>query len=251
MNIYPHNENSAGASALAKALEIRRIRHDNSTFRGAPGKLVINWGASELPEEILKCRVLNNPDAVRESSDKLSFFRKMEGKVRIPEFTTDPETAKQWVREGNTVVARTMLRASSGRGLFLMSSEKPNSFRQAPLYTKYIKKKDEYRVHFCSGKIIDIQRKALQPNLSPELVNWQIRNLDNGFIFVRNNVELPKDAREQAEKVIEHGGLDFGAIDLIFNEKEAKAYVLEVNTAPGLVGTTVENYANAFREYTK
>jgi len=41
-------------------------------------------------------------------------------------------------------------------------------------------------------------------------------------------------------------GLDFGAVDIIYNEHENQYYVLEVNTAPGLEGTTVEKYAEAF-----
>ena len=41
-------------------------------------------------------------------------------------------------------------------------------------------------------------------------------------------------------------GLDFGAVDVIWNEHESKAYVLEINTAPGLEGSTVEDYKEFF-----
>ena len=41
-------------------------------------------------------------------------------------------------------------------------------------------------------------------------------------------------------------GLDFGAVDIIYNEKENQYYVLEVNTAPGLEGTTLIKYAERF-----
>jgi D-alanine-D-alanine ligase-like ATP-grasp enzyme len=41
--------------------------------------------------------------------------------------------------------------------------------------------------------------------------------------------------------------LDFGAIDIIYNESRDQAYVLEVNTAPGLTGQTIQSYADAFR----
>ena len=40
-------------------------------------------------------------------------------------------------------------------------------------------------------------------------------------------------------------GLKFGAVDLIWNELENKSYVLEINTAPGLTGATLEKYAQA------
>ena len=42
-------------------------------------------------------------------------------------------------------------------------------------------------------------------------------------------------------------GLTFGAIDVIWNEHQQKAFVLEINTAPGIEGTTVEKYAAKFR----
>ena len=40
--------------------------------------------------------------------------------------------------------------------------------------------------------------------------------------------------------------LDFGAVDLIWNEHENKCYVLEVNSAPGIEGTTLQQYVTAF-----
>jgi D-alanine-D-alanine ligase-like ATP-grasp enzyme len=42
--------------------------------------------------------------------------------------------------------------------------------------------------------------------------------------------------------------LDFGAVDVIWNEKQQRAYVLEVNTAPGLEGQTVDDYARGIKE---
>ncbi|MNY81884.1 hypothetical protein D3C86_2236870 [compost metagenome] len=43
-------------------------------------------------------------------------------------------------------------------------------------------------------------------------------------------------------------GLDFGAADVIWNDHRKQAFVLEVNTAPGLTGTTLEKYAKALKE---
>ena len=45
--------------------------------------------------------------------------------------------------------------------------------------------------------------------------------------------------------------LDFGAIDMayVYNEHsgEHEAYVIEVNSAPGLEGTTLHNYVSYFQ----
>jgi D-alanine-D-alanine ligase-like ATP-grasp enzyme len=44
-------------------------------------------------------------------------------------------------------------------------------------------------------------------------------------------------------------GLDFGAIDMIYNERRNQYYVLEVNTACGLTGTTLDKYVEVFKEF--
>jgi glutathione synthase/RimK-type ligase-like ATP-grasp enzyme len=41
-------------------------------------------------------------------------------------------------------------------------------------------------------------------------------------------------------------GLDFGAVDVIENKKGS--WILEVNTAPGLEGQTLEVYRSAFEQ---
>ena len=51
---------------------------------------------------------------------------------------------------------------------------------------------------------------------------------------------------EQSIAAVQHVGLDFGAVDIIYNQREDSSYVLEINTAPGLMGTTGERYAEAF-----
>ena len=252
MFIYSHNENSEGAKELARALSGKRIRHEGSAFKGAPKKVVINWGSSQLPEEVLKSRVLNPVEAVRRASNKLSYFehlRSVADAPRVPEWTTSSDVATGWVADGRIVVARTVLNGHSGNGIAFMEQSDPNSFVNAPLYVAYVKKKDEYRIHFVGENVIDIQRKALRSDMNRDETNWRVRNLANGFVFVRNEVNPPNDVIEQARRAARTSGLDFGAIDLIYNERENQAYVLEINTAPGLQGTTIENYANALKEY--
>ena len=72
--------------------------------------------------------------------------------------------------------------------------------------------------------------------------------MNNGFIFARNEIQIPEDVTVQATKAFEITGLDFGAVDVIYNERQSAAYVLEINTAPGLEGTTDTDYAQMLRE---
>lgn len=246
--IYPYKPGSNSARELARELEVRRMSHRNSTFRGNPNKLVINWGASRLPEEALKCQVINHPDAVLSASDKLQFFENAD--CRKPWYTTDwREALEHGQHNDKTIVVRTVLNGHSGEGIILweLGQYMPED---APLYTEYVPKKHEYRVHVFQGRVIDVQRKARRLDVADEDVNWKVRNNANGFVFARNGDALgtvPDDVLHQATLAVTSLNLDFGAADVIFNERQSLAYVLEVNTAPGLEGTTLTNYGEAFR----
>lgn len=250
--LFSWNKNSEGAKVLADALKIKRIRHEGSTFKGSSKKTVINWGSSNLPDEVLKSRVLNDPKAVQRCSNKLTFFNTVSGKISHPEFTTSFQEAMKWITDGHKVCARQVLQGHSAEGLVIMHKDDVNSFVEAPLYTKYVKKLDEYRIHVVNNAVTDVQRKALKTGWTEEnpgeKPNWSIRNHANGFVYIRQGFAAPNCVLEEAVKTIQVVGLDFGAVDVIYNNKYETAYVLEVNTAPGIEGTSVENYVAAFRD---
>lgn len=253
--LYAWNRFSAGAKALAEALDIPRIKHENSRFRPSPNKLVINWGSSTLPEHILGCNVLNSPYNVATVANKMDFFCRMvatqdtEDAVRHVPFTFNREEAQRWVDQERAVVVRHKVDGSGGEGIQIVSS---GTVPRAPLYTLYVKKLHEYRVHVVNGRVVDIQRKGLRRNERGEAIrpaDMRIRTHTNGFIFIREGTEAtPEDVLDQALRAVRASRLVFGAVDIAFNNHEKKAYVLEVNSAPGLEGQTVQSYANAFKE---
>lgn len=257
--VYSYNEKSLGAKELSKALGIKRILHHNSAFVGSKDKTVINWGAQDVPEQVEKCRVLNHPRVLKGTVNKLSFFQLMaaaEDGPRIPKFTTDVSEAVNWSRKGEMVVGRSKLESKSGAGIHFIADESGwnKNFLDCPLYTQYIKKKDEFRIHIIEGEVVDVQKKVLrkfdqdgQP-IDPKTVDFRVRNLENGFIFQKHGIETPKDVFDQAMKSYVTSKLQFGAFDVIFNQTQGKAYVLEVNSAPGLEGSTVTNYAERFKK---
>ena len=251
--IYLHNANSEGGTNLARGLGIRRIRHEGSTFRGGPRKTVINWGASALPNVVNGSRILNDPERVKRAANKLLFFQNIDRELVVP-WTGDVNEAIRWLGERETVVARTVLNGSGAAGLVIVTPDRAGDLPRAQLYTKYMKKKDEYRVHVVNGQSIDIQRKSLQREFAERArdegreINWQVRNLENGFIYQRENLNTPQTVIDVAVRAVQSLGLDFGAVDVIYNEQQRRAYVLEVNSAPGLTGTTVDNYVRSFRE---
>lgn len=254
--IYAYKQGSASALALARGLGIKVIKHEGSKFRGGALKKVINWGCSQLPADVLQCDVFNSPIAVAIAANKLSTFNKFDEwidyadgspDISFPEFTESSRRAKIWLDRGLTIVVRHKLTGHSGEGIELLSGDVV--VPEAPLYVRYIKKSKEYRVHVLCGDIVDVQRKARSKDVQDEDVNWQVRNHANGFIYAREGFETPESVKVQALLAIEALGLDFGAVDIIWNEREQKPYVLEVNTAPGLTGQTLQGYIDRFKEW--
>lgn len=210
----------------------------------------MNWGNSRAVAG-MPTNVINKFDRVAVAGNKLSTFRALENKdgIRIPVFTTDKSVAAGWLRDGVSVVCRTQLSGHSGAGIVLVDAvgKTVSDLPGAPLYVQYVKKQNEYRVHVAFGEVIDVQEKRQRRDLEDGFqVNHQVRNHQTGWVYCRENIREPSTLREMACAVVREIGLDFGAVDLIFNAKRNEVYCLEVNTAPGLEGTTVERYVTAF-----
>lgn len=242
--IYPYMKGSKSVKALAEAMDAKRIKLQGSRFRPTSNKVVINWGSSSIPDYD-GCTVINQH--IKSASNKRQAFEVLEDAgVSIPEFTTDYYEAVNWLQDGCKVVCRTKLSGHSGDGIVIAETE--DELVDAPLYTKYIPKKDEYRAHVIGGEVVDIQRKMRKRDIPDDEVNWKVRNHCNGFIFGREGVEVSDVCKSEAIISVDALGLDFGAVDLIYNEYRDKYYVLEVNTAVGLTGTTLEVYAEKLNE---
>lgn len=260
--IYPYKNGSRSARALKEALSenARRaieIKLEGSRYRPKVGHRVVNWGNSRGFPNALN----GNPEPVQRFGNKLlafQFWDSQQDKCSIPDFTTDKETALTWLQK-SSIVLRHDLRGHSGKGIEIVekgSEELPS----APLYVKYIPKDAEYRVHVFKEspdgeyRVIDVQRKVRDPQREPS--DWKVRSHGNGFIFTRNTGDgrphsdtMPRDVLVQALRAMASSGLEFAAIDVIYNNKREKAFILEANLAPGLEGQSVEIYSNAIRHY--
>jgi hypothetical protein len=241
MSIYAYNPGSKGARLLAKELGVKIIKHRNSRFKGRRWKTVINWGSNHVSDAVSLCRIINPPTAVAVARCKLSTFRVLSGHCRIPDYTTDRRLALEWLREGD-VCSRATTTGHEGIGL-CVHPRGSNDLPVVPLYTKYIKKKLEYRVHVIGNQTYT-QRKLRRRGAEG---NHQVRNTANGYVFSGQYV-APDDVLTQAKAAVRSLGLDFGAVDVVWNEHQQAAYVLEVNTAPGIEGNTVSIYSRALKE---
>jgi glutathione synthase/RimK-type ligase-like ATP-grasp enzyme len=216
----------------------------NGLFRPRLRHLVINWGSATRPGWWVNG--LNNPDIVRRSSNKLIALQTLKAAgVSVPEFTTDQAEAQRWIRDGKVVVGRRILNGSQGIGCVVWETETATAER-VPLYTRHLRHKREFRIHVFRGRVIDMVEKLKRRGF--ENRNAWIRNHNNGYVFARGNINVPNCVISEAIRAASVLGLDFGAVDVAYREKENRAYIFEVNSAPGIEGTTINSYANAIRQ---
>lgn len=225
------------AKKLADAVNGICVLRSSTTFKPKWDDRVINWGCSKLPNFVYNLQTsLNKPANVANATNKLETFEwwKLFG-ISHPEWTTDVMVAGNWP---GTIVCRSNLNGFGADGITLVDTGViPNDTK---LFVKYIKKRHEYRVHVFKDKVIDITWKRKKKGVGHDS---KIRNYKNGWVYCREDITEPADLRSLAVTAVNSLGLDFGAVDIIWNEKQNECYALEVNTAPGLVGTTLESYA--------
>lgn len=250
--IYPYKMSSTSAKYLAQGLDCKRIRQEGTYVPRRTHK-IINWGNSHIPpwmSRISSENILNSPAYTQIASNKLHTFQHLtDYNISLPDWTQRIETATQWINDGYMVYCRKSLTGNSGQGIVLAQTR--NELVPAPLYTKYTKCKHEFRVHVMNGEVIDYVQKKKRNALTAEeeqLFNPFIKSHSYGWIFAREEISLPSPVIDVALASIRALNLDFGAVDIGFKVNENKAFVYEVNTAPGLTGTTLDKYIHSFKE---
>jgi len=246
--IYSYNIGSESARSLAQGLSCLRIK-PQGTYKYYPNHTIINWGNSELPSwDKGLTKYLNEPLSVGYASNKIYTLQLLRDKdISCPIFFTNKEELIQYtvgLSEFPLVYCRTKISGHSGEGIVLANNV--SELVYAPLYTIGIKIKREYRIHVFKDKVICCAKKTHKDGERP---NNLIRNLDNGWVFKQEGIEVPENVQEVAIEAIEALGLDFGAVDIII-DKDLNPFVLEVNTACGLKNEkTLSSYVTAFSEY--
>lgn len=207
-------------------------------------KFVINWGNS-TPVSHSNAKIFNDPYTVSLAVDKLKTFEAFtDDGVRCPDVLTSLGTD---VRDG-IYLARTKVTGSGGDGIVVVRPK--DEVPPAPLYVKYIPKREEYRVHVAFGKVIFAQQKRRVIEREQTKDEKLIRNHANGWVFCPVDVEsLTEDMKDVALAACASLGLDFGALDIIVGRDDGLAYCLECNSAPGLSSPgLIEAYSKAFTE---
>lgn len=262
--IYPHAASdtiNAMIPVLREMIEprdriVRMVSTRNSAFRGREGDVIFNYGRGNILDQVVGgARVINPASAVSNASSKVNAFTLMAGAgVSTVEWTTDRSVADTWHSGGSVVYARTMTRGHSGEGIIVCyrntseldvlgsSITASQGMVTAPLYTKGITgPRREFRIHVMNGNIVFTQQKRRRDGFAemPEASNI-VRNYHTGWIYATQNVNANDAAQTNAIAAVRALGLDYGAVDVITNGQNA--WVLEVNTAPGMTGSNLNNF---------
>lgn len=240
------NRNTSGGSRLAKELGVIRVRPDGN-FRNNFNHTILNWGCTTVPQFPVE-RWINHPEAVKNAVDKVKCLTTLSCEM-LPTvmWTTEKEEAESLQEDGYSIVARTLVESHSGKGIVLCSPSE--SLPEAKLYSVYIPRRMEYRVHVAFGKVIDVQLKRAREGAKEEgVLDYEIRNHAGGWNYTREGLKERPDRDRMAVLAVEVLGLDFGAVDIVRDtgKEDKPMYILEVNTAPGVYETTLANYKEAF-----
>lgn len=248
---------SESARLLADKLGAIIVKDHGSKFRYSPRRhIVINWGGSQESHGVRNDQFINDPRCTKNCINKLRFFQYISAghdnalhNVPIPKWTTDKAVAQQWLDSGKKVCARASLTGNSGEGLTIhrTGDDLPN----VPLYVQYVPKTAEYRVHVFNLVQDEFIQRVVKKKLkrdAPADRNKLIRNHENGYIFSADVGIVPDCVMIAANAAINAVGLEFGAVDIGYDEKTNTCIVYEVNTAPGIEGSTVDWYADNFKK---
>lgn len=172
---------------------------------------------------------LNKPKAIELATHKyntLVAFRKYG--LPTPEFSLDP-----------TMLNFPLL----GRGFYhscgtdIVYIEGWDKFKWCDYYIEFMPVEDEYRYHIVGYQCVSASVKV---GGNPNAV---CRNLRTGWRF--EEVESDSSLETMSIFATRALGLHFGAVDIIISG--GKPYLLEINTAPGLIDRRVRLYAKEIK----
>lgn len=160
-----------------------------------------------------------------------------------------------------------------------------NKLKKQGYFQNYIDVKDEFRLHVANGKVIYAQRKTVRDNMKEAYAEDQmdkikrmaekkgakiddetlkfameyqggkiaapdmiIKSNTRGYKFSSVKLEnVNKNLADEAVKAVAALNLQFGAVDCVLDVDNVP-WIIEVNTGPGLEGTSFKCYVEAFSE---
>lgn len=138
-------------------------------------------------------------------------------------------------------------------GTDIVYIESPDAMVKKDFYVQFVPKIAEIRAHVLGDKIYLSQK--IPKHKTYDKIIW---NNSHGYTYLDitgSTLGWYKNflVRYSAKRAIRALGYDFGAVDIIISEVEYlnRVFVLEVNSAPGLIDRRAKWYAEYFKSMTK
>jgi hypothetical protein len=164
--------------------------------------------------------------------------------IPCPDFTTDVEVAKTWVKAGHEVFGRDK---KHEKGLDIVDEHSP-TWANKDFWSKVIPVAREYRVHIFDDEHIQQGLKVLDPTAQKTRTDGlPIRNTATGWRY-EHSFKPPNHSVDLAKRAVGELGYLWGAVDIL-EDASGTCYILEVNTAPGMSDTTARAYADAIKRH--
>lgn len=179
--------------------------------------------------------IINRPEAVEKSSNKFKALEVMKSAgVAVPNFSREWEDLSFPClgRDNNHV---------KGTDIKYYAYDVDTIDNESEYYIEFMEIEKERRYHVIDGQVV---AATFKQNGETTGRGAYCRNTTTGWTFKTYTAEPALS--EIAVKAVEAFGLDFGAVDILISG--GKPYVLEVNTAPGLIEKRAEIYAQELQK---
>lgn len=153
--------------------------------------------------------------------------------VRVPKFFNRQNIPQNFAGWNFPLFGRELMHRE-GKDIKLALQQEDIALRFAAgvdFFTEFVPRRTEIRVWIYRRRHLASYEKVMR---HPGNYKYYGCSYRNGFAFeLLKEANINRDAVDQAAKAVDSLGLDFGAVDVMIG-KDGQAYVLEVNTAPGV-----------------
>lgn len=202
---------------------------------------VFRWGCTA--DVLQRQKVVNKIDAIHTTTDKGGFRKMMTDAGIAPKTWTKLETFRK--EPLFPVLVRPIFHERSNE-----IYKCDDAFDVADAFKKingeyyiseFIPKTNEYRLFICNGRVVWGIEKTPKDK---KAVSWGC--VQDGDFEYLGWEEWPVEVVKVAIEAMKMSGLNFGAVDVI-TDKNGKAYVLEINTAPYLTAYYAKAIGKVFK----
>jgi hypothetical protein len=176
---------------------------------------VINYGSSI---NFKFNKVINKPAAVAICVNKLSTFKRLEGKCNVIPYTKDIKVARNWGKDDGIVVARANETGSQNSGMTMCTTEEEFTGAPAKFWTKYFNHTYELRVNVFKGKLLSVFNKVRDDKKGI----WN-------FEHIPVKTVTPQ-VQQMIDAISENIGIDLYGMDVLVNKTKGEYMLLEVNS---------------------